>query len=85
MPLAAGRFAAVPKAVEGDMMPVEMMNAERQHRLLQKIEGHLDDACLAAGQLPGGKPLLQKLADARRLANAWRCDQEAELTEETQP
>jgi hypothetical protein len=56
-------------------------SAQDQYRLLTRIESSLNDAQLAAGQLPGGKPLLDKIADALRLASAWRCDQEAELPE----
>lgn len=59
------------------------MTAQDQYRLLTRIESFLNDAELAAGQLPGGKPLIEKIADALRLASAWRCDQEAELPEAT--
>lgn len=55
------------------------MNAQAQYTLLKRIESDLEDAQTAAGQLPGARPLLDKLADALRLASAWRCDQEAEL------
>jgi hypothetical protein len=55
------------------------VNAKAQFDLLKRIEADLADAKLAASQLPGGQPLLKKLADAESLASAWRCDQEAEL------
>lgn len=35
----------------------------------------------SAGQLPDSQPLVTKIADAARLASAWRYDQEAELPE----
>lgn len=62
------------------------MNATDQYHLLRRIENALSDAQIAASQLPGAKPLREKLADAERLASAWRRDQEAELpAEENQP
>ena len=57
------------------------MNAHDQLRLLKRIDELLGQAMIAAGQLPGGKPLTKKLIDAKLLAEAWRCDQEAELPE----
>jgi hypothetical protein len=52
------------------------MKAEDQLLLLKRIEAALEDAQLAAAQLPGGWPLERKLLDALQLSNAWRCDQE---------
>jgi hypothetical protein len=57
------------------------LTATAQLELLKRIEANLADAKLAAGQLPGGQPLLKKLVDAESLASAWRWDQEAELPE----
>ena len=54
------------------------MTAQDQLRLLRRIESLLADAKLAAGQLPGGRPLIEKINDAQRLSDAWRWDQEGE-------
>jgi hypothetical protein len=55
------------------------MNAKDQYRILKRVEHDLTFLVAHANQLPGADPLIKKLLDARRLAEAWRCDQEAEL------
>ena len=61
------------------------MTDHDQYRLLVRIAEHLHAASTAATQLPGGDPLMTKIAEAARLADAWRCDQEAELDESRRP
>lgn len=55
------------------------MKAQQQCKLLQRICRNLEDANLAAGQLPDSQPLRDKLHAAWMLATAWLSDQEADL------
>lgn len=57
------------------------MKAQDQWKLLDRIDQWLGQSLIAAGQLPGGQPLTKKLIDTKRLVEAWKSDQEAELPE----
>jgi len=58
------------------------MSALDQYNLLKRITECLERAKTAASQLPGNAPLMSKLQDAWTTADAWLCDQAAELPED---
>jgi hypothetical protein len=59
------------------------MTAAEQYMLLKRIESDLERALRTTRQLPGYLPLFEKIAEAYRIASAWRY--EAELPEEREP